>query len=391
MKGIRWAQLALGLVVLLTGCSGFWDKSSSSGGGGGSASGVFYVLNQGTQQVVGMAFASGATSPTAIASGTATFGAIPYSMALSPGGGFLYVSTGGGVFVYSVDTSGGLTLINNSQAISGDLPTAMAVDGSGTWLIESIGGSGVLRAIPIDASSGILDTTRNAGNPYSANLPNTNLNGIVVSPASSSSPYVFVAMGAGGTEVIPFTSNSTGTPFGTLSNIRVLKTNGGATAIAVDPTNRLLYVGETVAVTGTQTGGLRVFTIGSTNLTEISGSPYATAGTGPSAILPLANYVYVANKAVSGATTGNISGFPIVNTAGVYSLGAIINTIAAGTSTVGLAEENTGTYLLAVNSGGSPDLSVFTFDSTTPGKLVAGATVATGTDPVRATAILALP
>jgi hypothetical protein len=171
----------------------------------------------------------------------------------------------------------------------------------------------------------------------------------------------------------------------------VAKTTGGATAVAVDPTNRLLYVGETVAVTGTQTGGLRVFNIGSTKLTEVSGSPYPTAGTGPSAIVPLTNYVYVANKAVSGSGNGNITGYPLVSTAGVYTLGAIINTIAAGPGTVGLAEENTGTYLLAVNSGGSPDLSTYTFDSTTPGKLVAGTTLATGTDPTRAIAIAALP
>jgi hypothetical protein len=144
-------------------------------------------------------------------------------------------------------------------------------------------------------------------------------------------------------------------------------------------------------VTGTQTGGLRVFTISSTKLTEFSGSPYATAGTGPSAILPLTNYVYVANKAVSGSTTGNITGYPLVSTAGVYSLGSIINTMAAGSNTLGLAEDNTGTYLLAVNSGGGPDLNSYTFDSTTPGKLVAGATTTTGTDPVRAIAIAAVP
>lgn len=387
MKRFHWAQLALALTALLTGCSGFFDKPPDTGGGG-STTGVFYVLNQATQQVVGFAFASGSSTPASFTSGTVTLGALPYALALSPGGSYLYVSTGGGLFAYSVASSGALTLLNNSQAISGDLPTAMAVDGSGTWLIESIGGSGVLRAIPIDTTTGILDSTRTL---QTANLPVTFLNGIAVSPANSTSPYVFVAMGTGGTEVIPFTANSTGNPFGALSKIPVLKTNGGATAVSVDPSNRLLYVGETVAVTGTQTGGLRVFTIAATQINEVTGSPYATAGTGPSAILPLANYVYVANKAVSGSTTGNISGFPIVSDAGVYSLGSIINTIAAGINTSGLAEDSTGTYVLAVNAGGGPDLTTYTFDATTPGKLVAGATGSTGTDPTRAIAIAALP
>ena len=387
MNRVRWAHLTLGLAVLLTGCSGFWDKPTPSPTPG-SASGVFYVLNQTTQQVVGFAFSSGSTTPTAVTNGSAALGALPYAMAIAPGGGFLYVSTGGGVFAYSIASGGALTLLNNSQAISQDLPTSMAVDGTGTWLIESIGGSGILNAIPLDASTGILDSTRTV---HTANLPNTFLNGIAASPSGSSSPYVFVAMGTGGTEVLPFDATSTGNPFGALSNIKVLKTNGGATAVAVDPTNRLLYVGETVAVSGTQTGGLRVFTISSTHIAEITGSPYSTAGTGPSAIVPLANYVYVANKTVSGATTGNITGFPIVSTGGVLSLGTIINTLTAGTNTVGLARENTGTYLLAVNAGGTPDLNTYTFDSTTAGKLVAGATVSTGTDPTRPNAIIAVP
>jgi len=100
--------------------------------------------------------------------------------------------------------------------------------------------------------------------------------------------------------------------------------------------------------------------------------------------------VYVANKAVSGSSTGNISGFSITSTGGVYSLTSV-GTVTAGISTQGLAEESTGTYVLAVNAGGSPDLSVFTFDSTTAGKLDASTTAATGTDPVEAVAIAAVP
>ncbi|HXI77478.1 MAG TPA: hypothetical protein VNH21_10095, partial [Steroidobacteraceae bacterium] len=228
-------------------------------------------------------------------------------------------------------------------------------------------------------------------------LPNINLNGLAASPANSTNPYVFVAMGVGGTEVIPFDAASTANPFGTLANIKAKnQTSGGASALAVDPTNRLLYVGEVAALTGTQTGGLRVFTISATSINEVTGSPYKTAGTGPSAILPSVdgNYVYVANKAVSGSATGNITGYPINVSGGVYSLGTLINTITAGTSTVGLAEESTGTHVLAVNasnSNSSPDLATFTFDATTPGKLDAGATAATGTDPAGATAIVAVP
>jgi hypothetical protein len=54
-------------------------------------------------------------------------------------------------------------------------------------------------------------------------------------------------------------------------------------------------------------------------------------------------------------------------------------------------EENTGTYLLAVNSGGTPDLNVFTFDTTTAGKLVSYTTASTGSDPVQPVAVVAVP
>jgi hypothetical protein len=280
-------------------------------------------------------------------------------------------------------------LLNNSQAISTDLPTSMSVDGTGTWLIESISGSGFVSAIPIVTSTGLVDSARSV---QTVNLPSVILTQIAASPASATNPYVFVAMGASGTEIIPFTASSTGNPFGGASNIAPKSTVGGDTAVAVDPGDHLLYIGETAAVTGTQTGGLRVFTIGANNsMTEVTGSPYATGGTGPSAIVPTTNYVYVANKAVSGATVGNITGYPVSSTGGAYSLGTLINTVNAGSTTVGLAEDSSGTYLIAVNSGGSPDLSVFTFDTTTQGKLDAGWTGASGTDPVQATAIVAVP
>jgi hypothetical protein len=390
MKRFKWALAGLAVAALVTGCDHFWDPLP--GGGGGAASGVFYVLNSGKQQLAGFSFASGSTTPTAVTNSPYSLAAAPLSMAISPNGGYLYVGTGGGIFVYSIGSGGVLTLLDNSQAISGDLPTAMAVDGTGAWLVESIGGSGVLSAIPISSSTGLVDSTRQV---QTVNLPNTSLTGIADSPANSSSPYVFVAMGAGGTEVIPFTPGNTN-PFGTtttLTNIAALhNTTGGATAVAVDPSNRLLYIGETAAfTTGTQTGGLRVFTITGSKVAEVAGSPYQTGGTGPSAILGTANFVYVANRAVSGSSTGNITGYPIASTGGVYSLGTLINTIAAGTNTVGLAEDSQGSYLLAVNLGGSPDLSAYTFDTTTSGKLDAGPTAATGTDPVQANAIVAVP
>jgi DNA-binding beta-propeller fold protein YncE len=155
----------------------------------------------------------------------------------------------------------------------------------------------------------------------------------------------------------------------------------------VDPSNRLLYVGETDAFpSATQPGGLRAFTIAATTLTELSGSPYASQGTGPSAIQPTAdgNYVYVANEAVSSSSTGNIFSFSVSSTA----LTAI-NTVAAGpTGQIGLAEDSTGGFLLAVDFAGNPDLEAYSMSA---GTLTSVLTSTTGNDPVGAVAIAAAP
>lgn len=388
MKGLRCALAGLCIAALLTGCKGFWQPLSTTGTGTGTgaASGVFYVLNQAKAQVVGFSFASGSTTPTAISGASADLGAAPLAMTISPNGSYLYVSTAVGIYMYTIGSGGGLTLGNNSQVISADPAFAMAVDPTNQWLVEAASGTGELNAIPIVSTTGLFNSSLQE---ETAKLPNTNVLQVAISPADSTNPYVFVAMGPGGTEAIPFAAGDTD-PFGNGATIAVKNTSGSANTLAVDPTNRLLYVGETVAVSGTQTGGLRAFTIGATSLTEISTTPYATGGTGPSAILPTTNFVFVANKAVSGSTTGNITGFTINSTAGVYSLSSV-STVAAGLSTAGLAEESTGTYVLAVNVGGSPDLDTYTFDTTTLGKLDAGTTIATGTDPVEAVAVAAVP
>jgi len=390
MKLSRLAWLGVAAMGLLAGCNGFWDKAASSGGTN-PASGIFYVLNQKTSQIAAMQFAANSSGPTALTGSPYTLGAAPNTMAISPSGTFLYVSTVAGIYVYSIGSGGTLTIANGGAVISQDAAFAMKVDSTGTWLVEVVSGLGTVNAVPISASSGLLDTTRTE---KTAALPTVTISQLAVSPANSTNPYVFVATGSGGTAVVPFTATNAD-PFGTVSNIKALNTAGGANAVAVDPSNRLLYVGETVAITATatqpQTGGLRVFTIGANStITEVSGSPFPTGGTGPSSILGGTLDVYVANKAVSGSTDGNITAFSIVASGTTYSLTAI-NTVPAGLSTISITADSTAGYLLAVNSGGSPDLSTFTFDATTAGKLDASATATTGTDPVNAVAVVAIP
>jgi hypothetical protein len=52
-----------------------------------------------------------------------------------------------------------------------------------------------------------------------------------------------------------------------------------------------------------------------------------------------------------------------------------------------LGIDRTGKYLLAAAIGGSPDLTMYSFDITTPGKLDPATSITTDTDPAGAVAV----
>lgn len=386
MKSGRWVAV-LAAASLLAGCKDFWKAPSGSGSGGGGSglsSGAFYVANQATGQIAALSVNSGTLSK--VTGSPYTLTSAPLALAVSPNGNFLYVGTQQGIFLYSIGSGGALTLGNSGGVISTDLATTMKVDATGAWLVESGPALGQLMAIPINSSTGMPASAVE----QTALLPAATVQQLAISPDNT---HVFVTMGSAGTEEVSFNA-SAGTPFGTEKNFGVKNSAGAAIAVAVDPTNRLVYVGETAATSGSKnTGGVRVFNYSS--MAEITGSPFSSGGLGPYAILPLSNgsYVYVANRSVSGSSTGNITGFAVTTSGTTTSVSALSTTATTGVNPVGITEESNGNYLLAVNSGGSPDLSAFTFDTTTAGKLDAdsGASGATGTDPVQASAIAAAP
>lgn len=347
------------------------------------SSGVFYVVNETTNQIAALSIASGALNTI----GAVTPPATPLAIAVAPNDKFLYVSTGAGIYLYTIGSTGALTLGNNGAQISQDVADTMQVDATNSWLVEAVSGYAQLNAIAINSSTGALATA--GEQQQTVALPSIYPAQLAISPTDSSSCsdcYVFVAMGSGGTEIVLFNPGNTN-PFGGTGTIARVNSSGGSNTVAVDPTNRLLYVGESNALpSATQTGGLRAFTIASAGVTELSGSPYATAGAGPSSILPSADgkYVYVANQSVSGSSYGNITGFSVTTSA----LNLIGSATAGAKGQIGLAEDSTGGFLLAVDFAGSPDLEAYTMSS---GTLTSVLSVATGTDPTGAAAIAAAP
>lgn len=381
-----WAGLALASGLLLSGCKGFWDAPSGSGGGGGGgsttkSSGNYYVLNAATDQIVGQYVNAGKV--TALAGSPYALPDAPIAIAIAPNGSFLYVSTASGIYLYTIATNGQLTLSNGGSPISSDAAATMQVDATNTWLVEAVSGIAGMYAIPINSSTGAMRSTVEE----QVALPGSTVQQLAISPDDL---RVFVAMGANGTAIVPFASGATN-PFGTVSTIGVEKTGGAALSVAVDPLDRIFYIGETAATTGSNTGGLRAFNLAT--MQELAGSPFASQGLAPYWILPWSTggYVYVVNRQVSGSSTGVIAGFSIATNGGVPALTALGKTFAAGTHPVALAEDSTATFVFAVNFDGGPDLMGYTLDATNAGYLDKVVTAATGTDPVNATAIAAAP
>lgn len=369
-------------------CAQVSSSSSTCTSSSGSSSGVFYVLNYATKQVAAYSISSGTLAQVGSAP---TFLSAPSSIAIDPHGHFLYVGTvASGIFLFNIGSDGALTL-SSSGTISQDAPASMQVDSTGSWLVESfVTSTGVqLSAIPINSSTGSPSASA-----VSTQFSGTTVNQLAISPDNS---QVFVALGTAGTEKVTFTAGNTN-PFGSVANIAVRNSAGGAVSVAVDPSSRLLYIGEVAATSGTNTGGLRVINystlINNNIVAEVSGSPFATGGLGPYAIVPTSygasagKYVFVANRTVTNSSTGNIAGFS-VSTSGTTSTLTSLGTVAStGIKPWGMVQESNGNYILVVNSGGSPDLAAYTIGS---GSLTSALTGSTGTDPVQAIAIAAAP
>jgi 6-phosphogluconolactonase len=387
IRGMR-AALLLAAVVYLAGCKGFWDAPGSSSSGGcttnctTATSGGFYILNSGTTpQIVGQAIVSGKIA--SISGSPWGLSATPFAMAMSPNGSFLYVSTSLGVFVYPVNNG----TLGTAATISQDSTAlALRVDPSGNWLIEALQttGSATIAAIPISSTTGLATGAELTAN---YNLSNASVqNGeIAISPDDTN---VFVALGAGGVIVVPFNASAAAgvVPFSNSAKV-IPVTNSGASSlsVAVDPGNHLFYVGQTLANSSANSGGLFVYNYSSLTasaLTQATGSPIASGGLAPNAILPLpgGSYVYVANGHGTG-TTGTIDSFSISSNGSAYTIAAG-SSVAAGLQPVGLVEDSTDTFLLAVNSLGGPYFSSYTFDATTAGKLDAQVVANTGTTPL---------
>ncbi|HZB88723.1 MAG TPA: beta-propeller fold lactonase family protein [Terracidiphilus sp.] len=386
MRIKTWATLALAAALPLAGCKGFFDLPTTAGGGGGggtttttATSGNIYLVNAATNQLVGFYVNAGKLA--ALSGSPYTLPTSPIAITVAPNNNFLYVGTIGGIYLYTIASDGALTLGNSGSPISPDQALSLQVSANDNWLVDVASGVGSVHAVPINSTTGEITSSTE----QLAALPVTTVQQVAIAADDS---YVFVAMGTGGMATIPFNVGNAN-PFGDVTTIAAKGNGGSALSVAVDPDERLFYVGETLAVSGSNTGGVRVFNFGT--VTEVSGSPYASGGLAPYSILPRStgDFVYAVNRQTSSGSTGVITGYSIAASGSSYALTALSSTFAAGTNPMALVEDNSGQFVFAVNFGGDPDLSGYTFDATTAGALDSVISATTGTDPTQATAIAA--
>lgn len=347
-------------VVLLEGCGNFFQPVSSSGsgsgGGGGTTSGFVYVGNATSTTLAGFALSS-AGALSAVKNSPYSLPVNITSMAVNPANTFLYGATDGYVYVFSISSTGALTIGNSGNPVAtGIAPSGMRVDSTGKWLLVADAANLQAVAYGINTSTGTLTSAAST-----VTLDQGTPSGILITPNNAD---VYVSLGTGGVDILSLNSTT-----GALTSNEHLKSLGSTNAdlgMASDSNSNYLFLAETNT-------GVRVLTIGTNgHLTEISGSPY-TAGTGPIAIVvdPTNAYVYVANRGDS-----TISGFSLASTGTLTALTG--SPFSTGSSPIDLAFDRSKTYLAVACSGGSPDLQIFKLDSTTAGKLDSVTTTSTG-------------
>jgi 6-phosphogluconolactonase (cycloisomerase 2 family) len=250
------------------------------------------------------------------------------------------------------------------------------VSPDGQWLIALDGQTRQLDIFQINASTGALTSVTTPAT-YSITSGAWEPSQVRVSPDGT---LIFAALGTAGDAVFTFNTTS-----GVAASSQALSTGNTATGdygLAVSPKTNYLYI----ARSGTN-GGVAVFSIGSGGLlTSVTGSPFAAgSGTFSVALDSTGTYAYAANR-----TDGTISGYTIVpgTTTAALSLTPLSGspyTSGAGVQSIGV--DATGKYLLAAAVNGAPDLTMYSFDVTVPGKLDPATSVATGVDPAGAVAL----
>ena len=370
-----------------TGCGGFFSSQTTPVTTTGD---YLYVGNANNTYLAGFGISSSGTL-SVLNNSPYNNGVAAVSLAVTPANSYLYAGTTNGIYGYTINSDGSITVLNSGNPLAQDLvSTAMQVDSTGGFLlavgiststqtqsigIYQIGSAGLLTAL----TGSPLALYTGKGSTATVVAPTA----ILITPNNS---YVYASLGTLGVQVLTL---GTGGALSTGSAATILpplstSTSPADAGVASDPNSLFLFVAELNT-------GLREFSIGTGgSLKEVSGSPYAV-GTGPTSVIMDAtgSYLYVANKG-----SNNISAYTLTAASGKLTAVAGQPFSSGGLLPIGLAKDNSKKYIAVINSGsngsgGNSDVQMFKFDATTDGKLDPVATATTGTDPTNPSIIVA--
>jgi len=361
--------VVMAAISALVGCNGFFVPVDNSGNGGGGTTGnIAYVANSANSTIAG--FTVGTATLNAVPSSPLSLGYAPVAAVVTPTNSFLYVAGAGAIYVYTINANGSLTASSAGAAVAIVNVVSLDISPDGNWLFGLDGTTTVIDQFQINTSTGALTSV--AATPYSVANAVVAPKSIRVAPSGA---LVFAALGTGGDVIFTFNTTT-----GALASSQTLAPPTATTSdngFAINSTTTFVYI----ARSGTQ-GGLAVYSIGASGaLASITGSPF-TAGNGPtSAVIDsTGKYVYVANS-----TDGTISGYTIGTGSALTAITG--SPFASGKQVNSLGIDQSGKYLLAAALGSSPDLSMYSFDAVTAGKLNLATSTATGTGTTGAIAV----
>ncbi len=284
---------------------------------------------------------------------------------------FVYVTNAGAnsVSAYKTDsTSGALTAVSGSPFPAGSQPMSAALDPAGKFLFVANAGNatgvGTVSAYTIDASSGAL--TAVADSPFASGDPATAL---AVDPTgkflyvSTRNANPCCSSGIAAYTINPSTGALTPMPHSPFAAGAFLQ------QLVVEPTGRFLYVADNGFL---KVSALAIYPTGALGL--VAGSPF-DAGIDPLgvAVDPSGKFLYVTN-AIS-ASAGDVLAYTIDSTSG--ALTPVMGwSPGVGPNPLQAAVDPTGKFLyVTVNGGlgGGPQVASLAINPTTGALTPAGA------------------
>jgi 6-phosphogluconolactonase len=335
MKAI-FRVIAVVMAIALTGC-GSSNKLAQIG--------LVYVVGQGANSIQGFSEKSDGELQSLSVPNFNT-SPRPVSLAITPDKNFLYTAnlTSNTVSGYTVNhTNGVLTPVGQALAPTpvGTQPISVGVDSSGHFLFvlnqgNGTAGSSSISIFAIDTTRGILTPT--AGTPAVPDNPQS----MLVSPAS---PIVYVVAGSPSTISVYGIGANGGLTASPASNFTGPAASN-ITSITVDPKGQFMYA--------TDLGNNNVISLsiaaGTSALTPVAGSPF-TAGTGPNAVAvdPSGALVYVSNKGSNDVSAFNSKAGVLTQVTGSPYTTQGSGTVA-GTAPGFLTVDANGTFLFVGNT-----------------------------------------